>query len=316
MTIESDLRDAITGGGDTTITFGQTLKAASPGTQDVYLQQVDPSTVHVDKIPSSGVPLGAEAATILWLPWRQGGLTTLQPSSVRRAPVGRLFMTADLTGCKVLAFEGGPTFHIDALVGPDEFWTEVLQDEWIQEHFLDGTPQQVSYVHRAGQAPALWDLAGRMNGGATTTYGAGNVGLGQVAGVVAQGGQERVLQLYLKASPWTALPLGRATITWPSPPGLSTNDLALMGWTVDYSPPGTATYPKASGYPRLELTLAAATTGPARTVLSSLVYVVGSTTRLTLFDRGGGVSWDGEALAKVSSNIDSRAAALAPFARL
>lgn len=194
--IQDSVRAAMTGGGDLDLNFDEVLNTRAPGLLQVYLHETD-GGVRVD-LNSPG-----EAATILWLPWKQGELQMLQPYSVAKQAPGGLFFTYYLTGCKVFAIRGGPVWHIDAVVAVAEFWPLIAEDDWVQENWQARTPQDVAYLHRAGQAANLWDLSAFLAGGPPSTYGAGNVGEAIVGGIV---NDDRELDLYFKASPWLSLP--------------------------------------------------------------------------------------------------------------
>ncbi len=199
--IQDNLRYQMTHGGDLTVVFDVALNAKSPGRQQVYLHEIE-GGVRID-LDASGEP-----ATILWLPWRQGEITELQPSSVESAAEGTLFFTYYLSGCKVFAIRGGPVWHVDAPISVAEFWPRIASDEWVEDNWSAGTAQQVAYIHRAGQAANLWDLSAYLTGAAPTTYGAGNVGQAIVGGVV-NGGQ---LDFYYQASPWKVLGYAAQTL--------------------------------------------------------------------------------------------------------
>ncbi|CAJ0808492.1 hypothetical protein LMG19083_04715 [Ralstonia psammae] len=195
MTIQDDLRAAMTDGADRTLEFDAVLNARYPGKLDVYLHATE-TGFRID-LDSSGEP-----ATILWLPWKQGELTTLRPESIGNADVGTLFFTYDLSGCKLFAILGGPVFHIDAPVTADEMWQQISSDEWVEEHWESGS-QQVAYVHRDGQDAGLWDLSAYLvSDGPPSTYGNGNVGSAIVGGVV---NADHQLDLYMRSSPWASL---------------------------------------------------------------------------------------------------------------
>ncbi|HVI45116.1 MAG TPA: BLF1 family deaminating toxin [Chitinophaga sp.] len=197
MNILDNLRNAMETGGNLGVTFTQELNTKAPGMIQVYLHQVDANTVRIDLQPQGG-----EEASILWLPWRQGELPVLQPFSIDTVPVGTLFFTYELTGCKVFAIQGGPAWHIDSEVRVDEFWPRIMSEEWVEDHWPVNTTQNVAYIHRAGQAAGLWDLSAHLNGAAPQTYGHNNVGNAVVGGIVRQSSNSKQLELYYKASPW------------------------------------------------------------------------------------------------------------------
>jgi hypothetical protein len=196
--LQDRIRIAMTDGGDLDLVLDQALNGRAPGSQQVYLHDVGNNAIRID-LSNDGEP-----ATILWLPWRQGTLQVLQPASIERAAAGSLFLTYYLSGCKLFAVQGGPVWHIDAQVSVAEFWPEIQGNEWVEDNWPAGTVQDVAYLHRAGQDPALWDLSAQLQGGPPATYGNGNVGQALVGGVVG-GGQ---LALYFKASPWAGLSYG------------------------------------------------------------------------------------------------------------
>jgi hypothetical protein len=196
--LQDRIRDAMTGGGDLELELDQALNGRGPGPQQVYLHDLGAS-IGIDLEENDG-----EAAAILWLPWRQGSLTVLQPYSIQRAAPDTLFLTYYLSGCKIFAIQGGPVWHIDAPVDVGEFWPEIQGSEWVEDHWPAGGAQDVAYLHRAGQNALLWDLSAQLQGGAPTTYGHGNLGQALVGGVVNNG----QLDLYVKSSPWAALAYG------------------------------------------------------------------------------------------------------------
>lgn len=193
--IQDQVRAAMTGGGNLNLEFDAALNSKAPGPLQVYLHETS-AGVRVD-LDGTG-----ELATVLWLPWKQGELQTLQPYSIGKAAPNTLFFTYYLTGCKVFAIRGGPVWHVDAPIEVDEFWPQILNDEWVTDNWEPGTQQPVAYLHRAGQEAALWDLSAYLVGGPPSTYGEGNVGQALVGGVV-DGNQQ--LDLYFKASPWAPL---------------------------------------------------------------------------------------------------------------
>lgn len=192
--LQDRIRAAMTGGGALDLTLAPALNDKSSGTLQVFLHEI-PNGVRVD-LSGPG-----EAATILWLPWRQGQLQIMQPPSAAIAR-NTLFLTYYLSGCKVFAIGGGPIWHIDASVRVSEFWPEILNDDWVSDNWPAGTRKDVAYLHRAGQDALLWDLSARLQGGAPTTYGAGNLGQALVGGVVSG---NRQIDLYFKSSPWRRL---------------------------------------------------------------------------------------------------------------
>ncbi|WP_426400941.1 BLF1 family deaminating toxin (plasmid) [Ralstonia sp. R-29] len=186
----------MTGGADQTVEFDAALNGRYPGLLDVYLHATQ-TGFRID-LDASG-----EAATILWLPWKQGELTALRPDSIARAAAGTLFFTYDLSGCKLFSILGGPVFHIDALVSAEDTWQQISGDEWVEENWEPGSQQQVTYVHRGGQDAGLWDLSAYLvSDSPPSTYGNGNVGSAIVGGVVNANQQ---LDLYMRASPWASL---------------------------------------------------------------------------------------------------------------
>lgn len=200
MTYLNDIVAAMTGGGTLNVQFDPRLNGKAPGRLEVFLSAGDlPDSVKV------GVEGPGESANILWLPWKQGELQTLQPDSVERVPPGTLFLTYVLSGCKLFAIRGGPVWHIDAPVEVGEFWPRILDDDWVKDFWSVGTAQDVAYLHRAGQQPELWDLTGLLQGGAETTYGADNLGDARVGGIVVEGQQGKYLDLYVRTSPWASL---------------------------------------------------------------------------------------------------------------
>jgi len=192
--LQDRIRAAMTGGGNLNLQFSADLNTKAAGSLQVYLHEIE-NGVRVD-LTSPG-----EAATIQWLPWKEGELSVMRPPSAS-VPANTLFLTYYLTGCKVFAIRGGPVWHIDAPVDVGEFWPQIQNDEWVEDNWPQGTPQDVAYLHRADQAAALWDLSAHLQGGAPTTYGAGNVGQAIVGGVVNANHQ---IDLYFMASPWSAL---------------------------------------------------------------------------------------------------------------
>lgn len=193
--LQDAIRAAMIGGGSLTITFDPALNGRAPGALDVYLHEI-PGGVRIDQI-SPG-----EAARILWLPWKQGELTTLQPFSVTAAAANTLFFTYYLSGCKVFAVGGGPVWHIDAPVTVAEFWPQIMDNEWVEDNWPVGETQQVAYLHRAGQSVNLWDLSAYLSGPAPATYGQGDLGQATVGGIV---NANHKLDFYVQASPWAQL---------------------------------------------------------------------------------------------------------------
>ncbi len=197
MPIQDNIRHAMETGGNLSVRFSPELNTKAPGMTQVYLHQVDANNVLIDLQAKGGEP-----ANILWLFWRQGECPMIQPFSIERAPVGTLFFTYELTGCKVFAIQGGPVWHIDSQVTVAEFWPQIMGSEWVEDNWHVGDVQNVAYLHRAGQAANLWDLSGHIAGAAPVTYGQGNVGNAVVGGIVRQGEHSKQLELYYKASPW------------------------------------------------------------------------------------------------------------------
>jgi len=196
--IQDEVRQAMTGGGNLDLELAVELNDKASGTLDVYLHQVSADRVRVDLDPKGD----GEPAEVLWLPWKQGEMPMLRASSIESAQRDTLFFTYYLSGCKVFAIRGGPVWHIDAPVSVNEFWPRITSDEWVEDNWPTGTAQNVAYLHRAGQADALWNLSDYLVGGPPTTYGAGNIGQAIVGGVVNNNNQ---LDLYFKASPWASL---------------------------------------------------------------------------------------------------------------
>ncbi|GAA5240172.1 hypothetical protein BMMON2_29940 [Burkholderia mallei] len=98
--LEAQIRQAMKTGSTLTIEFDQALNQKSPGTLNVFLHPAN-GGVRIDL--DSGNQ--GEPAKILWLPWKQGELQTLQPGSI--STVDMLFFTYYLSGCKVFAGDGG-----------------------------------------------------------------------------------------------------------------------------------------------------------------------------------------------------------------
>lgn len=196
--IQDKVRAQMTGGGDLNLEFVPELNNQSIGSLRVYLHEENKTQVRVN-LNNTG-----ELATVLWLPWKQGEMRTLQPLSIERADINTLFLTYYLSGCKVFAIRGGPVWHIDAQIPVTEFWPFILQDEWVEDNWGQGKEQQVAYLHRAGQKPDLWDLKAHLEGDLPSTYGSGNLGDALVGGVV---NASRQLDLYFKAgtSRWASL---------------------------------------------------------------------------------------------------------------
>ncbi|HEX6369258.1 MAG TPA: BLF1 family deaminating toxin [Longimicrobium sp.] len=194
--IQDQVRAAMTDGGDLELEFDSALNTKGAGSLQVFLHETT-NGVRVD-LDDAG-----EAATVLWLPWKQGELQTLQPFSIGKAAPNTLFFTYYLSGCKVFAIGGGPVWHIDAPIEAAEFWPQIVSDEWVEENWEPGSEQPVAYLHRAGQQAALWDLSPYLIGGPPSTYGAGNVGQGLVGGVVDD---SKRIDLYFKTSSVSPLP--------------------------------------------------------------------------------------------------------------
>jgi hypothetical protein len=199
--IQDKLRTAMTTGGTLTVDFSSDLNAKAAGRLDVFLHDLGTS-IRIDLVNTG------EPANILWLPWKQGNLTELQPSSITGAAVNSLFFTYYLSGCKVFGVRGGPVWHIDAPVTVAEFWPRIASDEWVEDYWPVGDTEDVAYIHRAGQQTNLWDLSTHLSGAAPTTYGSGNVGQAIVGGVVNASKQ---IDFYFQASPWARLPYGKQT---------------------------------------------------------------------------------------------------------
>ncbi|AGK47949.1 MULTISPECIES: eIF4A-inactivating lethal factor BLF1 [Burkholderia] len=198
--LETQIRQAMKTGGTLTIEFDQALNQKSPGTLNVFLHSTK-GGVRIDL--DSGNQ--GEPAKILWLPWKQGELQTLQPGSI--STTGMLFFTYYLTGCKVFAASGGPVWHIDAPVEVEQFWPRMSSDEWMEDWEI-GTDQAIAYLHRAGQRDNLWNLSKYLEGPAPSTYGRDNLGEAVVGGIVSG---PRQMDLYQYAttssgsSPWSRL---------------------------------------------------------------------------------------------------------------
>lgn len=187
-------------GGELRLSLDPDLNLQSPGKLRVYLHEVNENEIRVDLDPGNN----AEPADIVWLPWRQGEMPMVQPYSISSSPPETIFLTYELTGCKIFGIQGGPVWHIDAEVSVDEFWPIIQQEEWVQENWPAGETQNLAYLHRAGQPPELWDLSAHLAGAAPTTYGSGgNLGNAFVGGIVNDEGQ---LDFYFQASPWKTLP--------------------------------------------------------------------------------------------------------------
>jgi hypothetical protein len=202
MPLQDDIRNAMTQGGDLVVTFDQALNALYPGSRQVYLVATDDGGVRIN---ANGP---GEQATILWLPYRQGEITELLASVIAAAADDTLFFTYYLSGCKVFAIQGGPVWHSDAEIDAATFWDRVQSDEWVEDNWPAGDPQQVAYIRRAGQSANLWDLSPYLVGAPPSTYGDGNVGQATVGGVVT-GGQ---LAFYYQTSPWQVLPYATQTM--------------------------------------------------------------------------------------------------------
>lgn len=148
---------------------------------------------------------------MLWLPWKQGELRTLQPSSITGVPSNTLFMTYDLSGCKVFAVSStteknttGPVWHIDAPITVTEFWRQITSDEWVEDNWQPGIQGQVAYLHRKGQSSNLWDLSAHLEDHSSTKYGNDNLGSALVGGVV---NNSKKIDLYFQEanSSWISL---------------------------------------------------------------------------------------------------------------
>ncbi|ABA50512.1 hypothetical protein BURPS1710b_2316 [Burkholderia pseudomallei 1710b] len=189
--LEAQIRQAMKTGSTLTIEFDQALNQKSPGTLNVFLHPAN-GGVRIDL--DSGNQ--GEPAKILWLPWKQGELQTLQPGSI--STVDMLFFTYYLSGCKVFAGDGGPIWHIDAPVEANQFWRRMSSDEWMEDWEV-GTDRQVAYLHRAGQSDSLWNLSAYLEGAAPSTYGRDNLGQAVVGGIVT-GRQQMSLYQYATTS--------------------------------------------------------------------------------------------------------------------
>lgn len=189
--LEAQIRQAMKTGSTLTIEFDQALNQKSPGTLNVFLHPAN-GGVRIDLDPGNQ----GEPAKILWLPWKQGELQTLQPGSI--STVDMLFFTYYLSGCKVFAGDGGPVWHIDAPVEANQFWRRMSSDEWMEDWEV-GTDRQVAYLHRAGQSDSLWNLSAYLEGAAPSTYGRDNLGQAVVGGIVT-GRQQMSLYQYATTS--------------------------------------------------------------------------------------------------------------------
>ncbi|AOI42305.1 eIF4A-inactivating lethal factor BLF1 [Burkholderia oklahomensis] len=198
--LETQIRQAMKTGSAFTVEFDQSLNQKSPGTLSVFLHSMN-GGVRIDLDSGNH----GESAKILWLPWKQGELQTLQPGSISTKDM--LFFTYYLSGCKVFAGSGGPIWHIDAPVDVTQFWRRMTSDEWMED-WDTGTDRAVAYLHRAGQSENLWNLSEYLEGPAPSTYGSGNLGQAVVGGIVS--GPKQV-DLYRYAttssgsSPWSPL---------------------------------------------------------------------------------------------------------------
>jgi len=201
MSLADDIRAAMTQGGNLSIEFDQALNAMYQGSRQVYLVPINGGV----RINANGP---GEQATILWLPWRQGEITELQPSVIESAADGTLFFTYYLNGCKAFAIQGGPVWHSDAGITAAMFWQRVASDEWVEDNWRVGSARQVAYIHRAGQPANLWDLSAYLMGAPPTTYGYGNMGQATVGGIVNSG----QLGFYYQALPWQVLPYAAQTM--------------------------------------------------------------------------------------------------------
>jgi hypothetical protein len=181
------------------------------GKLDVCFRKNDNS---IEIWPAKNYEQGDERATILWLPWKQGEVTMLNERSIQQAPPKTLFLTYDLTGCKILFLRNGPIWHIDAQVHPGEFFPVVSGSEWVEDNWESGESDLSTYIHRHGQDSKLWDLSDYIKENPTPSreYGKGNIGDALVVGFV---NDLKTLNLYMRseyaAGAWT--PLTEAVMT-------------------------------------------------------------------------------------------------------
>ncbi|AOJ09878.1 eIF4A-inactivating lethal factor BLF1 [Burkholderia mayonis] len=201
--LETQIRQAMKTGSAFTVEFDQSLNQKSPGTLSVFLHSMN-GGVRIDLDSGNH----GESAKILWLPWKQGELQTLQPGSISTPDT--LFFTYYLSGCKVFAGRSGPIWHIDAPVDAAQFWRRMTSDEWMED-WVTGTDRAVAYLHRAGQRENLWKLSEYLEGPAPSTYGSGDLGQAVVGGIVS-GPQQVDLYRYATtssgSSPWSPLTYG------------------------------------------------------------------------------------------------------------
>ena len=189
--IQDKIRTAMTSGGNLFIEFDSALNGKPPGSLNVYLQEIQSGAGVKINLNSPG-----ELANIIWLPWKQGQLTALRPSSIKGQ--NTLFFTYNLTGCKVFAIQDGPIWHIDAPIEVKEFWPQIANDEWVEDYWEVSTEKQVAYLRRGGQDSKYWDLSEYLQGVGPTTYSSNNIGEAVVGGVVNASEQ---LDLYFKVTP-------------------------------------------------------------------------------------------------------------------
>lgn len=204
MTLQEKIRTAMRTGGDLKLSFDPSLNTKSPGAQNVYLHAISENEIKINLTASGG-----EASDILWLPWRQGELPSIQEFSISAAKPETLFLTYELSGCKLFGIKGGPFWHIDAQVSVSEFWPGILSSEWVEDYWPAGSTQDVAYLHRLGQSASLWDLSQKITGNPPTTYGSGNVGNAFVGGIV---NTHNEIDLYYQASPWSPLKYTQQTM--------------------------------------------------------------------------------------------------------
>lgn len=190
------IRNAMINGTPLNLDLDLELNQILPGLRPVYLHPLS-NGVRVD------LEAPGEQAPILWLPWTQGELRSLMPYWVAQAPPGTVFLTYYLTGCKLFAIYGGPTFHIDSEMTVAEFWPQIVGTEWVDANWPVGRSQNVAYLYRAGQPGRFWNLASQLQGPPPTTYGNGdNTGMALVGGVL---NSSRQIDLYYQTSPWMPL---------------------------------------------------------------------------------------------------------------
>lgn len=203
MTLLQDIKTAMINSGTLNLLISNELNGAT-GLQTVYLHKIEGQ----DMIRVDLTAEGGEQAKILYLPWVSQKNCILSERHVSDAPADTLFLTYELSGCKVFGIEGGPIWHIDGGLSVPEFSKSIFECEWCLEHWFGATEaidpaegeshyQNVAYIHRSGEPENEWDLTAFISGAAPVTYGAegDQIGSAVVGGIR---GEAASLTLYCR----------------------------------------------------------------------------------------------------------------------